>query len=169
MMHALQSELFRLRKRPQIRTTTLVSLIAVTLSTMALSYFMVHGWKLVETPHALITREAYVSVRTQVDPWFSNNPMVPARIALAFVWFAGLLALFHAIRPWLLRFAGWLLLPFGQGSLTAYCLQAVVLVPIVTFVPLTANYWLNGLIGILVILLLAGLMRVPLVQRVLPR
>ena len=165
----LEAILGWLRKRPQIRTATLVSLITITLSTMVLSYFMVHGWKLVEAPDALITREAYVSVRAQVDPWFSNNPMVPARITLAFVWFAGLLALFHVIRPWLLRFAGWLLMPFGQGSLTAYCLQAVVLVPIVTFVPLTANYWLNGLIGVLVILLLAGLMHVPLVQRVLPR
>ncbi len=165
----LEAILTWLRKRPKVRSAVIISLITVTLSTMVLSYFMVHGWKLVETPHALITREAYVSVRAQVDPWFSNNPMVPSRIALAFVWFAGLLALFHTIRPWLLRFAGWLLLPFGQGSLTAYCLQAVILVPIVSFIPLTANYWLNGLIGILVILLLAGLMRLPIVQRVLPR
>lgn len=165
----LETILGWLRKHPQVRGGAIVGLIAITLSTMALSYFMVHGWKVVEAPNTLITRDAYVSVRSQVDPWFSNNPMVPARIGLAFVWFAGLLALFHVIRPWLLRFGGWLLLPFGQASLTAYCLQAIILIPIVTFVPLTANFWLNGLIGALVLLLVAGLIRMPIVQRILPR
>jgi hypothetical protein len=158
-----------LRQRPKLRRVLLTSLITATLTTMAISYFMVHGWKYVERPDTAITREAYVSVRAYVDPWFSNNPMVPARIGLAFVWFAGLLALFHTIRPWLMRYFGWLLLPFGQASLTAYCLQALVLVPIVTFIPLTDRFWLNGLVGIAVILLLAGLIRLPLVQRILPR
>lgn len=158
-----------LRVRPAMRRGVLTALIVTTLSTMVLSYFMVHGWKLVEAPGATITREAYVSVRASVDPLFSNNPLVPARIALAFVWFSGLLALFHVIKPWLLRYAGWLLLPFGQSSLTAYCLQAIVLIPIVSFIPLTQHFWLNGLIGALVLLLFAGLMRIPLVQRVLPR
>ena len=165
----LETILSWLRARPGIRRMVVTSLITVTLTTMALSYFMVHGWDYVEKPGTAITREAYVSVRSHVDPWFSNNPMVPARIALAFVWFSGLLALFHVLRPWLLRYAGWLLLPFGQASLTAYCLQAVVLVPIVTLIPLTPNFWLNGLIGILTILLFAGLIRLPVVQRILPR
>lgn len=165
----LEAILDWLRARPQIRRAVITALIVTTLSTMVLSYFMVHGWKIVEAPDSTITREAYVSVRAAVDPWFSNKPMVPARISLAFVWFAGLLALFHVIRPWLLRFGGWLLLPFGQASLTAYCLQALFLVPIVSLVPLTDHFWLNGLIGLLVILLFAGLIRVPLVQRILPR
>ena len=159
-----------LRARPNMRKGLITSLIAVTLASMVLSYFMVHGWKVVEAPNALINRESYISIRGYVDPWFSNNPMAVSRVALAFVWFAGLLALFHLLRPWLLRFAGWLLMPFGQASLTAYCLQAVVLVPIVTFVPYDQmNYWFNGLIGVLTILLIAGLIRLPLIQRILPR
>ena len=165
----LESILSWLRARPRLRRGIIVGLITVTLATMVLSYFMVHGWKVVESPNTPISRSAYVSVRMSVDPWFSNNPMVPARIGLAFIWFAGLLALFHMLRPWLLKYAGWLLMPFGQASLTAYCLQALVLIPIVTFVPLTANFWLNGLIGVLVLLLFAGLIRLPIVQRVFPR
>lgn len=165
----LETILAWLRARPRIRTGFIISLIFVTLVTMVLSYFMVHGWKVVESPNAPISRDAYVSVRMSVDPWFSNNPMVPARVGLAFVWFGGLLALFHVIRPWLLKYAGWLLMPFGQSSLTAYCLQALVLIPIVTFVPLTANFWLNGLIGVLVILLFAGLIRLRAVRKVFPR
>lgn len=165
----LESILGWLRQRPRVRTAVITSLIVVTLSTMVLSYFMVHGWAFVERPDTAITREAYVSVRSHVDPWFSNNPIVPARIGLAFVWFSGLLALFHVLKPLLMRYASWLLLPFGQASLTAYCLQAVILVPIVSFIPLTKNYWLNGLIGVLVILLFAGLIRLRIVQRILPR
>ena len=165
----LEAILTWLRARQNIRRAVIASLITVTLSTMALSYFMVHGWDYVERPHTAITREAYVSVRAYVDPWFSNNPMAVSRILLSFVWFSGLLALFHVMRSWLLRFAGWLLLPFGQASLTVYCLQAVILVPIVTFVPLEKHFWINGLIGVLILLLHAALLRLPIVRRILPR
>lgn len=158
-----------LRRRPRLRRAILTSLITITLGTMALSYFMVHGWNYVENPGASITRDAYVSVRASVDPWFSNNPMVPARIGLAFLWFSGLLALFHVIRPWLLKYAGWLLLPFGQASLTAYCLQAIILIPIVSFVPLTSSFWTNGLVGLVTIVLFAGLIRMPIIARIFPR
>lgn len=162
-----------LRARPRVRQATLISLIASTLLTMVLSYFMVHGWSVVERPDPIITREAYVSIRGHVDPWFSNNPMVPSRIALSFLWFAGLLALFHVLRRHLMKYLGWLLLKFGQNSLTVYCLQALVLVPIVTFAPYVKDdytrFWLNGLMDIVVILLLAGLIRIPLIARILPR
>lgn len=165
----LETILGWLRTRPSIRRALLTSLITATLSTMAISYFMVHGWDYVEKPDTAITREAYVSVRSYVDPWFSNNPMVPARVALAFLWFSGLLALFHVIRPWLMRVLGWLLIPFGQASLTAYILQAITLTIIVSVIPLTDNFWLNGLIGVLVLLLHALLLRLKPVQRFLPR
>lgn len=165
----LETILAWLRSRPRIRATTLTGLILVTLSTMTLSYFMVHGWDYVESPHAQLTRDSYISIRSYVDPLFANFPMAPLRVGLAFVWFSGLLALFHVLRPWLLRFAGWLLLPFGQASLTAYILQAIILVPVVALIPLTDAYWLNGLIGALIILLHAGLIRLKFVQRLLPR
>jgi len=158
-----------LREHPQLRRALLTTLITTTLATMALSYFMVHGWKIVESPIAPITRDAYVSVRASVDPLFSNNPMVPLRIALAFVWFSGLLALFHVIRPFLMRWLGWLLLPFGQASLTVYCIQAIVLCFIVTLIPVTGSFWLNGIVGVLVVLLFVGLLRLKIVQQIFPR
>lgn len=165
----LEAILSWLRQHIALRRALITTLITVTLSTMVLSYFMVHGWNYVESTDTQISRESYVSIRAGVDPLFSNNPMVPLRIGLAFVWFAGLLALFHVLRPWLLRFGGWLLLPFGQASLSVYILQAVVLSVFVSFVPLTGSFWLNGLIGALVILLHAALLRLPFVARALPR
>lgn len=158
-----------LRDRPRLRLTVIISLITVTLSTMVLSYFMVHGWSYVESPNTQLSRESYVSIRSNVDPLFSNTPLAPLRVLLAFIWFGGLLALFHVMRPWLLRFGGWLLLPFGQASLTAYCLQAIVLSFAVTLIPLTKSFWVNGLVGVLIVLFIAVLMRLKLVQRILPR
>lgn len=158
-----------LRERPRVRKGFIMSLVTITLSTMALSYFMVHGWDYVESPHTKLSRESYVSIRSNVDPLFSNTPLAPLRVVLAFIWFGGLLALFHIVRPWLLRFLGWLLLPFGQSSLTVYCLQAIVLCFVVTLVPLTESYWLNGLIGVVVLLTFAILVRLNAVQKLLPR
>lgn len=158
-----------LRHRPRVRYATVAGIIGITLSTMLLSYFMVHGWSYVESESARLSRESYVSIRENIDPLFSNTPLTPLRVLLAFTWFAGLLALFHVIRPWLLRFAGWLLLPFGQASLTVYCLQAIVLSFVVTLVPLTDSYWLNGLYGVLVLLLFVVLVRLKPVLWLLPR
>ena len=156
------------RARPRLRTATLVSLITIGLSSMVLSYFMVHGWDYVESPATSISRETYISIRANVDPLFSNNPLVFPRIALSFIWFGGLLALFHVFKPHLQRWLGWLLLPFGNASLSAYCLQAVVLCFVVTFIPVSENFWVNGAIGVGVLLLILGLMKVPVIKKILP-
>lgn len=165
----LEAILAWLRQRPQLRKGIIVGSIIVTLSTMALSYFLVHGWSYVDSPATSISRDAYISIRASVDPMFSNNPMVLPRILLSFIWFFGLLALFHVIRRPLERWLGWLLLTFGQASLTAYCLQAVVLVAVVKLVQLSGGFWVNTVASIVVILLIWGLMKLPIVQKLLPR
>ena len=165
----LEDILTWLRQHKTIRRVSIISLITVTLSTMALSYFMVHGWDYVEKPGASITREAYASVRSQVDPLFSNNPMVPLRVGLAYLWFAGLLALFHVGRTWLMRYAGWLLLPFGERSLSAYVLQALVLTFAVTLIPLSEDKIVNGAVGVAIILGIIGLLKIPAIAKLLPR
>lgn len=165
----LESLLAWLRARPRLRATFIVSLITATLASMLLSYFFVHGWSYVETPHADISRETYVSVRTYVDPVFSNDPLMPARVGLSFVWFFGLLALFHLVRRPLKKLFGWLLLTFGTASLTAYCLQAIILVFVTKFILLDGTFWVNGLAGLGVIMLIWLLMKIPFVRKVLPQ
>ena len=165
----LESILAWLRAHPLLRKATIASLIIFTLSTMVLSYFFVHGWGYVESQATSISRDTYISIRANVDPLFSNNPMVPARIGLAFIWFFGLLALFHVGKTYIKRFAGWLLMPFGQLSLSFYCLQALVLPFIVTFMPVSTNWLINGLIGIVVVLGIWALMRIKFINALLPR
>ena len=158
-----------LRSHQRLRKGLVVGLITVTLSTMVTSYFFVHGWGIVESPSTSISRDAYVSIRANVDPLFSNNPMVPLRIGLAFIWFFGLLALFHVSKRPLLRWLGWLLILFGQQSLSIYCLQAIVLTIFLSFVSVTSSFWLNGLVGVLVVISIWAIMRISFVQKLLPK
>ncbi len=157
-----------LHAHPRIRTVGMASVITFTLVTMVASYFFVHGWGIVESPRAVVTRDAYLSIRANVDPLFSNNPMVPLRISLAFIWFIGLLGIFHIGKKYIQRAFGWLLMPFGTQSLSLYCLQALLLPFIVALVPM-GGYFYNGLIGALVVVVLWGIMKLPLVQKILPR
>lgn len=165
----LESILVWFRQRPLLRTLTLYTLVATTFATMAISYFMVHGWTYVESPTSSISRAAYVSIRAQVDPVFSNNPLVPARIALGFLWFFGLLSLFHLLRKPIRRFLGWLLLTFGQASLTAYCLQAIVLIFVIKYVELNGNFYVNAFVSLAVVLLIWLLMKIPIIRKLLPQ
>lgn len=165
----LEEILSWLRARPKLRLTILYGLIAFTLITMAISYFMVHGWSYVESSATSISRDAYVSIRSQVDPVFSNNSLVPARIALSFIWFFGLLSLFHVLRTPIKRWLGWLLITFGEASLTAYCLQAIVLVFVAKLVQLNGDFYVNGLVGAAVVLLVWAFMKIPFVRKVLPQ
>jgi len=165
----LEAILSWLRARPVIRTELLVFSITSTIATMAISYFLVHGWAYVESPDTTLTRDAYVSIRSNVDPYFSNKPMAPTRVALSFLWFAGLLGLFHVFRTEISKYLGWLLMAYGTRSLSFYILHALLLPFIVTTIVVSDSKLLNTLIGAAVLLLIWALMRIPALQKALPR
>lgn len=158
-----------LQAHPIARKRIAISLISVTLITMVASYFWVHGWTNVEGPRAIISRDSYVTARGFLDPWFTNNPMAPARIILSFIWFGGLFAIFHYGRNFIMKWFGWLLMPFGVASLSVYCLQAILFVFIEAALPVSQSKIANMLMTIVVILLIWGILKIPLMARVLPR
>lgn len=155
--------------RPSLRAATIFGLITVTLATMVFSYFMVHGWAYVESSTTSISLDTYLSIRSNVDPVFSNNPMALPRILLSFVWFGGLLALFYVGKKWIERYLGWLLLDFGRASLSVYCLQAIVLVVVLKLIQPTGNFWLNAVVGLAILVLIWGLLKIPLLNKILPK
>lgn len=155
--------------RPKLRYSFLVALMSVTLATMTLSFFFVHGWKVVEMPQGFISREQYILVRSVIDPLFSNNPMTIWRILLAFIWFGGVLSLFHIVKRPLQAAFGWLLMEFGQYSLTAYCLQALLLGFAVTFIPISDSQLTNFVVSCLLLLGFWGLMKLRIVKKILPQ
>ncbi|MBC7746504.1 OpgC domain-containing protein [Pedobacter sp.] len=157
------------RRHPGYKKIITLSLISTTLITMILSYFWVLGWNYVESENARLSFNSYVSTRGWLDPLFTKAPLAVARVLLAFVWFGGLLALFHIAKPFITKWAGWLLMPFGQYSLTVYCLQAQALLCIQFTVPTSENWLANLFTTTVTVLLVWLLLKIPVVRRVLPQ
>ena len=157
------------RARPKLRYSFMVALMATTLATMTASFFFVHGWNVVEAPGSFMTRESYVAIRNVIDPLFTNNPMTIWRVLLSFLWFGGLLSLFHIVKRPLQASLGWLFMGFGQYSLTGYCLQALLLGFVVTLVPVGTSLLYNFIVSIGVLVSFWAAMKIPLVKKVLPQ
>ena len=100
---------------------------------------------------------------------FSREPLSLPRIGLAFVWFGTLAWLFNKLLPWLEKTVGWLLLPFGTRSLTAYIVHSFVLMGISLLLPPLYGSWLNTLIACGAILTTWAIIRIPDINRVIPR
>ena len=156
-------------ERPRLKRSLLVGTIITAVVTMVLSYFWVLGWSIVESPHTSFSRDAYVATRSWLDVWFTKSPLAIGRVVLAFVWFAGLFALFHAALPFIKRWLGWLLTTFGTLSLSAYCLQAIVVIFAQAYIPFSNNQIINTFTTVVIVLACWALLKMPVVQRILPR
>lgn len=146
-----------------------VSLICTTLLTMIMSYFWVHGWSNVEGSRPIISRDSYVTTRGFIDPWFTNNPLALGRIILSFIWFGGLFSIFHYARDFIMKAFGWLLMPFGTAALRVYCLQAILFVFLQALIPISQSQVFNMLSTTAVVLIVWGIIRTPIAQKILPR
>jgi hypothetical protein len=100
---------------------------------------------------------------------FSREPLAPARIGLAVVWFITLAYLFNKGLQWLEHSVGWLLMPFGTRSLTAYIVHSLPLMLIALFIPATNSFILNSLIAALAILATWTILKIPNLNKVIPR
>jgi hypothetical protein len=100
---------------------------------------------------------------------FGRDPITLPTVIISFVWFIGLLSLFQLIMPWLQRWFGWLLLTFGERSLTAYILHTIPLVACQLLFIESDNWFMNTLLTAGCILCTWGLLRIPNVNRVIPR
>lgn len=110
------------------------------------------------------------SLASSLNHLFSKEFYFPvARIPIALLWFVGFVMLFHHSRKPIDRFVGWLLLPFGMRSLTAYIVHGSILFIIALLIPLTANVWYNTAIGVVAIIATWLLVRLRLVQKVIPQ
>ena len=100
---------------------------------------------------------------------FNREPLSIARIVLSFVWFISLAWLFNKFLPKLEKTIGWLLLPFGTRSLTAYIVHSFVIMGIASSVPNLTGFWQNTIIACAAILLTWAIVIVPGINRIVPR
>ncbi len=152
-------------KRRQVRAAT----ISVALLSVALSVFFVFGWTVVEKPDPLITRAQYVDWRITLDPIFSHDPIGLGVVLLSFLWFSALFLFVRRYEDQLIKVTGWLLLPFGEQSLSAYILHAFILIFVQSQIGLTQNKLFNACLAISVVLTVWLLLKVPLIKKILPR
>jgi len=167
--YKLETIIHWLGEHPKTKNLLLYGSIVVTVIAMVLSYFWVLGWNYVEAPNSSFSREAYVATRNWLDLWFTKSPLAIGRVALSFVWFAGLVGIFHLLLPYIKRWIGWLLHTFGTQSLSAYCLQALLMVFAQAYLPFSDSQIINALITTLALVVFWALLKVPFVKRVLPR
>ncbi len=100
---------------------------------------------------------------------FDQNPLSLPTILLSFIWFAGLLSLFHAMAP---KFPTWLrhlLLTLGERSLTSYIVHIVPLIGCALLFTVSENIIINTIIVAIAIHATWGLMKIPHLNRVVPR
>lgn len=156
-----------LRQRPAIWRTSVITLVGSTAATMLLSFYWVHGWSLsLIVSH--IDLDWYERVREWLDPWFASWPLAPGRVVLGLLWFMGGLAFFMWLRRPISKYFGWLLFTYGRASLSAYCIQAVLLCFVQAFVPLSTSPYYNFTLTVLILLAVWGLLKVEHVRKLLP-
>lgn len=100
---------------------------------------------------------------------FGRDPITIATVLISFVWFIGLLSLFQLILPWLKRWFGWLLFTLGERSLTAYILHIIPLVLCQLFFVEYNNIFINTLLATGSILFTWALLKIPHINKVIPR
>ncbi|HET7629897.1 MAG TPA: OpgC domain-containing protein [Candidatus Saccharimonadales bacterium] len=150
---------------PRAKAWLIYGSMAFTVATFIVSYFFVLAW-----PAGLImSRDQYVVIHDLLERVFSNNPLMPARVALSFVWFIGMIAIFHTLRRPISKYLGWLFGQFGNYSLSVYCLQAVVLVIFNWLVPFIPNFFYNFVVNLGLLIVIWLIMRTRLAKKVLPR
>lgn len=100
---------------------------------------------------------------------FSKEPMALARILLAFTWFTALAWLFNKILHVLEKYVGWLLMPFGTRSLTAYIVHGFILTLIALLFPSSTSLLLNTVYVCVAVLGTWSIVRNPAINRYIPR
>lgn len=100
---------------------------------------------------------------------FSREPLTIERVILSFIWFIGLISLFQLLMPLLKRYLGWLLHVFGGHSLTAYIVHIFPLMLCQLLIGNTSNFWINSLLVIVCVLLTWAILKIPNINKVIPR
>ncbi len=138
------------------RTRLTAAIIGLTLTTIALSVVTTFYPSIIQ-PLADVLNSA-----------FAKDTISPARAIMAFLWFTGFVLIFNVLSKAIGKLFGWLLLPFGNHSLTAYILHGLAICLVSYFTMSGENIVINTLLGIISVLIVWVLLKIPAVQKVIP-
>ncbi|MDB5162141.1 MAG: hypothetical protein JWM52_649 [Candidatus Saccharibacteria bacterium] len=141
----------------KVRTSLTISVISLTVVTIGISIlfsFYSYGF------------ESFANFVNNTI--FAKETLTPWRTLMAFLWFTGFALTFNLLGTYIGKWFGWLLLPFGTRSLTAYILHGVAICLISYFTLSGDNMIINSLLGIVCILVVWALIKIPAVQKIVP-
>ncbi|MFY9228075.1 MAG: OpgC domain-containing protein [Candidatus Microsaccharimonas sp.] len=104
----------------------------------------------------------------QVNALFPKDTMTVWRVAMAFLWFGGFFFVFHLFEKYIGKVFGWILLPFGTHSLTAYILHGLAICIVSIFTIASNNILINSILGMVCLLLVLGMLKIPFIHKVIP-
>lgn len=100
---------------------------------------------------------------------FAKDSISLFRAGVAFLWFVAYLLVFNYFEKYIQRWFGWLLMPIGTHSLTAYILHGAAIIVISFFFTSSTNIVANSILGAIAILLVWACLKIPHINRVIPR
>lgn len=141
----------------RVRQNSTALLINITILTIIISYIGVYH------PAASST------INWITTALFAKDSISLFRAAVAFVWFTTYLLVFIRLEKYIQRWFGWLLMPIGTHSLTAYILHGAAIIGISYLFATSENIFVNTLLGILALLTVWIMLKIPGINRVIPR
>lgn len=106
---------------------------------------------------------------TATSPPFGQNPLTLPTILMSLIWFVALLSVFQSLAPKLPTWLRNLFLNLGERSLTAYILHIVPLIGCHLLFIASDNILVNTIIAALAVYLTWLLMKIPDINRIVPR
>ncbi len=79
--------------------------------------------------------QAITDAHSQITPYMRKNDLNLPRLSLALLWFTGFYFVFRRFEATILKYLGWLFIPFGINSLYVYTMHAF----LITFTHLIVN------------------------------
>ena len=109
-------------------------------------------------------------IRLGLEPYFNKEALPPPRIILFSIWFLASFWLFQKFEPQIMKFFGWILLPFGANSLYVYTVHAFVIFFVHMIMKDASSNILINIIGTLAVLMIIWLaLRYKVLAKIIPR
>jgi len=108
-------------------------------------------------------------IASALNPLFEKDTISLYRAGMAFLWFTGFLLLFIQFEKNIKKYLGWLLGEIGSRSLTAYIVHGLALCIISFFTVSGTDLFINTALGIVAIMIVWSILKIPNVNKVIPR
>jgi hypothetical protein len=146
---------------------TILLFTTATLTLIA-SIFTIFAWPLVKSDWFPISYEAFLDYRTYIDPLFLRERLGPVHLFVATTWLTTLYLLVRKYEPFVMKYAGWILIPFGKNSLFVYILQGFIVIIVNILLPDSTNILFNALVTVGTLLLMLQLTKVKFLHKIIP-